>query len=60
MNAFQRQRMSWLGGITDAMDRNLNKLREIVEDRGACWATVNGVTESQKKLSNLNSNSTRP
>lgn len=48
MNAFQRQRMSWSDGITDAMDRNLNKLREIVEDTGACWATVNGVTESEK------------
>ena len=48
MNAFQRQRMSWSDGITDAMDRNLNKLWEIMEDTGACWATVNGVTESEK------------
>ena len=31
------QRMRWLDGITDAMDMNLGKLREVVKDRGlAC------------------------
>ena len=30
-----QQRMSWLDGITDSMDRNLNKLQEIVDDRKA-------------------------
>ena len=39
------QRMRWLDGITDAMNMNLGKLREMVRDR-ACRAAVHGVTES--------------
>jgi len=35
-----RQRMRWLGSITDSMDMNLNKLREMVEDRGAQHDTI--------------------
>ena len=31
-----RQRMRWLGGITDSMDMNFSKLQEIVKDRGTC------------------------
>ena len=35
-----RQRMRWLGSITDSMDMNLNKLWEMVEDRGAQHVTI--------------------
>ena len=41
----EHQKMRWLGGITDAMDMNLGKLREIVRDREAWHAAVHGVTK---------------
>ena len=41
-----RQRIRWLDSITDSMDMNLSKLQEIVEDRGAWYIRVDGVTES--------------
>ena len=46
-----RQRIRWLGGITDSMDVNLSELRKLVIDREAWRAVIHGVAKSPTRMS---------
>ena len=46
-----QQKTKWLDGLNDSTDTNMNKLQEIVKNRGAWYAVVQGVAKTGTQLS---------
>ena len=56
----EQQRIRWLDGITDSVDMNLSKFREIVKDRGGWCPAVHGVTNCWTWLSKWTTATIKP